>query len=224
MFNLFMIKAKALENRMYKQYYIGINICGEFVMLLSELKRNSISSIANDMSEKLIKFPLFMFFCTDIEKRQGFIKDYFLYHLPKWLKQDVVFATENFDTIAILSNPLEYEYKYKGVNAHYMKKYRFSSTVFMHRENMEQICDILLPYSKPSMVLTIYSSPEIGFDRIEGLIDEIVEYANQENMTLVFDTFSRRYLPGMEYKGFVTAYRKQFLNTQFVESVLIYNM
>lgn len=193
-------------------------------MLVNELKRSKVSQIANNMSENLIKFPLFMFFCVDVTKRQGFIKDYFSYHLPKWVKNDMVFATDNFDTVAVLSDPLSFEYKYKGINAPLMKKYKFSSTVFMHRENIEQICDILLPYTKPSRVITIYSGAQVGFDRIESLVDEIIEYSNKENITLVFDTFSRRYLPGMEYKGFVTAYRKQFLNTQFVETVMTYNM
>ena len=66
--------------------------------------------------------------------------------------------------------------------------------------------------------------PEIDFEKIEALVDEIIEYSKNENITLVFETFSRRYVLGMEYKGFVTAYRKQFLNTQFVETVMTYNM
>lgn len=194
------------------------------VMLVTELKRSEVSRIANDMSENLIKFPLFMFFCMDMTKRQSFIKDYFSYHLPKWVKNSKVFATDNFDAIVVLSDPLSFEYKYKGVNAPLMKKYKFSSTVFIHRENTEQICDILLPYTKPSRVITIYSGAQVGFERIESVIDEVIEYSNAENVTLVFETFSRRYLPGMEYKGFVTAYRKQFMNTQFVETVMTYNM
>ena len=194
------------------------------VMLVTELKRSEVSRIANDMSENLIKFPLFMFFCMDMTKRQSFIKDYFAYHLPKWVKNSKVFATENFDAVAVLSDPLTFEYKYKGINAPLMKKYKFSSTVFIHRENTEQICDILLPYTKPSRVMTIYSGPTIDFEKIEALVDEIIEYSKNENITLVFETFSRRYVSGMEYKGFVTAYRKQFLNTQFVETVMTYNM
>ena len=193
-------------------------------MLVEKLKRKEVSSIAENMSSRLIKFPLFMYFCSDIHKRESFIKDYFSFYLPKWIKDDTVFSNEDFSAIAVLTDPLEFEYKFKGVNAHCMKQYRCSSTVFMQRENLEQICDILLPYSKPSRVLTIYAGVEMSFERIEELIDEILQYANEENMTVVFDTFSRRYLAGMEYKGFVTAYRKQFLNTQFVESVLTYNM
>ena len=73
-------------------------------------------------------------------------------------------------------------------------------------------------------VMTIYSGPTIDFEKIEALVDEIIEYSKNENITLVFETFSRRYLPGMEYKGFVTANRKQFMNTQFVETVMTYNM
>ena len=63
------------------------------VMLVTELKRSEVSRIANDMSENLIKFPLFMFFCMDMTKRQSFIKDYFAYHLLAWLRAKLLYPT-----------------------------------------------------------------------------------------------------------------------------------
>lgn len=165
-----------------------------------------------------------MFFCNNISKREGFIKDYFSYYLPKWVKEDVLFSNEKGSALVTLTDPKNFEYKYKGINAYKMKKHSYSSTVFVHRENLETICEILLPDSRNSLVMTIYTGPLATVREVLDTVKEAMDYALQNNAILAYDTFSRRYLAPLESQGFTTAYNKQFLNTRFAETVMLYNM
>ena len=193
-------------------------------MKIDKIDKQTINLISEQMSKDLIKHPLFMFFCSNISKREGFIKDYFSYYLPKWVKEDVLFSNEKGSALVTLTDPKNFEYKYKGVNAYKMKKHSYSSTVFVHRENLETICEILLPDSRDSLVMTIYTGSLATVREVLDTVKEAMDYALQNNAILAYDTFSRRYLAPLESQGFTTAYNKQFLNTRFAETVMLYNM
>lgn len=193
-------------------------------MIINKIDKKTVNLIAEQMSKDLVKHPLFMFFCSDIKKRSGFISDYFKYYLPEWSKNEVLFANENATAVAVLSDPNNFEYRFKGINAIKMMKHSYSSTVFVHRENMETICDILLPDSRRSLVMNVYFGSLATVNDAVELVKQAMEYAKENDVILAYDTFSRRLLAPLEELGFTTAYNKQFLNTRFIETVMLYNM
>ena len=81
-----------------------------------------------------------------------------------------------------------------------------------------------MPGNKQAMVLTVYSDPNGKFDSLRELIAEAVDFADRENITLIYDTFSRKYIDYMQSKNFVVAYSKPFMDTQFIETVMTYNV
>lgn len=193
-------------------------------MIINKLDKKTVNLIAEQMSKDLVKHPLFMFFCSDIKKRSSFISDYFKYYLPEWSKNEVLFANENATAVAVLSDPNNFEYRFKGVNAIKMMKHSYSSTVFVHRENMETICDILLPDSRRSLVMNVYFGSLATLNDAVELVKQAMEYAKENDVILAYDTFSRRLLAPLEELGFTLAYNKQFLNTRFIETVMLYNV
>lgn len=193
-------------------------------MIIEKIDKHTVNLISEQMSRDLIKHPLFMYFCSDISKRADFIGDYFKYYIPRWVKNDVLFVNDKNTAAIVLTDPKSFEYKYKGINAYRMKKYSFSSTVFVHRENLETICDILLPESRESRIMTVYAGIHTETLDVLKLADEAMAYARDNNLILAYDTFSRVFQPSFERKGFVSAYSKQFMNTRFSETVMIYNM
>lgn len=208
----------------HRKYNVCILLLTGFVMLIENLNKNQIKSISENMSQSLLKHPLFMFFCRDIKKRKDFINDYFRYYLPEWVKDEVLFANDDCSVLLTGLNPKNFEFKYKGFNSYKMKKYEFASNVFVHRENLEMICDILLPYTKPVLVLILYSSYEMPLEEVRKLVREVREYADKNDITLMYDTFSRRYISTMLKEGFTVAYSKQFITTQYSETVMTYNV
>lgn len=190
-------------------------------MILEKTKKKDIEAIAQDMSNKLVKQPLFMFYCQNQAKRKSFIKDYFSYFIPLWQKEELLFSDKDNNVLISLVDPTNFEYKYKGVRAYKIRRHETSATVFMHRENIEDIFDILVPPSKKTMLMTIYANPERDFNRVVEVVDEIIEYANKNGISLMYETFSRKYLGFMADRGFAMNYRKQFLNTQFIEAIMI---
>ena len=192
-------------------------------MIIDKLDKNTINLISAQMSQDLVKHPLFMFFCSDMNKRSAFIQDYFKYYLPEWLKNDVVIMNEEGTALVVLSDPYEFEYKFKGLNAYKMKKYSFASTVFVHRENLETICEILLPEHEQSLVMTVYAGTLASQKDVLNLVTQAREYAQTNGIMLAYDTFSRRMIQPIEQLGFTVAYSKQFLNTRFLETVMICN-
>lgn len=190
-------------------------------MILRKSNKKEIKAIAEKLSTKLIKQPIFMFFCQDISKRKAFIKSFFEYYIPEWQKEELIFTDESKTVLVTLTDPKNFKYKFKGLKAYKIRKHKTSASIFMHRENMEDICDILVPPSKKTRFLTIYANPEQNFDQVVQVVDEVVAYADKEGISLMYETFSRKYLGFMDARGFAMCYRKQFLNTQFVEAIMI---
>ena len=72
--------------------------------------------------------------------------------------------------------------------------------------------------------MTVYSDPNGDFEVVKELVDEAVEFAKKKDITLVYDTFSKRYINYMLSKDFVVAYSKPFMETKFMETVMTYNI
>lgn len=193
-------------------------------MLIEKTDKELIKKISTRMSKRLIKHPLFMFFCKDINKRGEFITDYFRYYLPEWIKSEMLFVNKDCTVVISAVNPENFEFKYKGLSAYRMKKYEFSSNVFVHRENLEDICDILLSYRKPVLILTLYASYDTPEEDIMEVVREIKQYADKNDVTLLYDTFSRRLISSMTDEGFIKSYSKQFIATQYTETIMLYNV
>lgn len=193
-------------------------------MYISNIDNKTLKEISERFSERFVKDPLFMFLCSDINKRKAFIYDYMMYYLPRFIDKEYVFIDKHATAVATLVDPTDFEYKFKGISGQRLKKYSFSSKVFVHKENLEEICDTVLPGNKQAMVLTLYSAPNGKFESLQGLIDEAIEFANKEDITLIYDTFSRKYINYMQSKDFVVAYSKPFMDTQFIETVMTYNV
>lgn len=193
-------------------------------MILEKAKSQTIKEINNTLAPKLIKDPLFMFFCQDINKRNDFINSYLNYYIYEWSRYDTLLYNEHSKALISLVDPKTFEYKFKGKGAHGIRKYKSSDAIFAHRENLSEIVDILVPPTRKSLTMTIYGNIEIDFPYINELIDEAIRYAENEGAILIYETFSRKLIKLMLDKGFSIASQKQFLNTQFIETVMIYNI
>lgn len=193
-------------------------------MYINSIDKKTLREISERFGERFIKDPLFMFFCSDINKRKAFIYDYMMYYLPRFVDEETVFIDKHATAVVTLVDPNDFEYKFKGLSGQKLKKYSFSSKVFLHKENLEEICETVLPGNKQAMVLTVYSDPNGKFDSLRELIAEAVDFADREDITLIYDTFSRKYIDYMQSKDFVVAYSKPFMDTQFIETVMTYNV
>lgn len=193
-------------------------------MYINGIDKKTLREISERFGERFIKDPLFMFFCSDINKRKAFIYDYMMYYLPRFVDEETVFIDKHATAVVTLVDPNDFEYKFKGLSGQKLKKYSFSSKVFLHKENLEEICETVLPGNKQAMVLTVYSDPNGKSDSLQELIAEAVDFADRENITLIYDTFSRKYIEYMQSKDFVVAYSKPFMDTQFIETVMTYNV
>lgn len=193
-------------------------------MLINSINKKTLDAVSARFGKQFIKEPLFMYFCSDINKRSQFIEDYMKYYIPRLADDEIVFVDKLATAMITLVDPQDFEYKFKGLSGQRMKKYSFSSKIFVHRENLENICEILLSYVKPARVMTFYNDPNGDFDNLKELIDEAIAYAEKEDVTLVYDTFSKRYIDYMISKGFTVAYSKPFMETRFIETVMTYNV
>lgn len=193
-------------------------------MYINSIDKKTLREISERFGERFIKDPLFMFFCSEINKRKAFIYDYMMYYLPRFVDEETVFIDKHATAVVTLVDPNDFEYKFKGLSGQKLKKYSFSSKVFLHKENLEEICETVLPGNKQAMVLTVYSDPNGKFDSLHELIAEAVDFADREDITLIYDTFSRKYIDYMQSKDFVVAYSKPFMDTQFIETVMTYNV
>lgn len=193
-------------------------------MIINNVDKHDVSDIKAELAPKLTKDPLFMFFCQNVGKRADFIDAYLTYYIYEWSKYDLLLCDETTKSLASLVDPYTFEYKFKGKGAHAMKKYKDASAIFAHRENLAEIVDILVPPTRESRVLSIYANPECDFSAINALVDEAMEIAVKNNYILIYETFSRKLIGLMEQKGFSVASQKQFLNTRFIETVMLFNI
>lgn len=184
----------------------------------------NISLLPGEWARFFIKDPLFMFLCPIKAKRAEFIEKYFRYYLEKWSREGALIDKGSKNIAAVLTNPEDFVYKFPGKNGLSLKMNRFSPNILNHMEVVQNIIDIVVPAQLNKRLLTIYAAPEVDEQSIDRIIDFCKQKAKEENFVLVYETFSKRFVKKFEEKGFETGYSRQFLNTQFFQTVMTYNI
>lgn len=189
-----------------------------------ESKQLNVASLAGDYARLYIKDPLFMFFCPDKSKRSDFIEKYFLYYIDKWNAAGEFIPSNSKSITATLRDPDDFQFKFSGKRSFALKYNKFSYNVLNHMEIVQNIINIVVPEQMKKKVLTIYSAPEVSAEDVTKIIEICKSKAEKENFVLVYETFSKRFLELFEKSGFETGYSRQFMNTQFFQTVMTYNI
>lgn len=187
-------------------------------------KEFNTAALAADYARLFIKDPLFMFFCPDKSKRADFIEKYFLYYIEKWASAGEYIPSGSKNIAAVLTDPDKFQFRFSGRKSFGMKYNKYSYNIFNHMEVVQNIVNIVVPEQMKKRVLTIYAAPEVCADDINTIIDLCKSKAEQENFVLVYETFTKRFIELFENKGFETGYSRQFMNTQFFQTVMTYNI
>lgn len=187
------------------------------------LDKNSILSLSSSLKPFMIKHPLFMFFCSQKQRRPDFIDKYFLYYLNKWTVDDELFISESKKTAVSLIDPNSYKFKFSGKHALSLKSDKNSRNILVHQEVVQSIVDIIVPENMKKRVMTIYGSPLDNPDEIIVLAKKCMKQAKDKNFVLVYETLSKKLVPVFEKLGFEISYAHQFIDTQFFQTVMIYN-
>ena len=193
-------------------------------MIIKNADKQQIKNICDTLGGKLLTDPLFMYLCPEKAVRLEYINAYFNYYIYEWSRCDTLIGNEQNSALISLVDPNTFEYRFKGKGAFKMKQFKLASNVFIHRENIENIAEIIVPENKEKRVMTIFGNVGADLDAINQRIYEAIALAEEENAVLLYDTFSSRLLPLMEQKGFRAVYQKSFLSTQFIQTVMVYNL
>ncbi len=187
-------------------------------------EKPNISLSSGEYARFFTKDPLFMFLCPVKEKRADFIVKYFNYYIEKWNREGALMDTGSKSLVAALTDPNKFSYKFHGKNGFSLKASRFSYNILTHMEIVQNIADIVVPEQMNKRLLTIYAAPEVDEQIIDKLIEQCKQRAEKENFVLVYETFTKRFIKKFEENGFETGYSRQFLNTQFLQTVMTYNI
>lgn len=184
----------------------------------------NISSLPGDCACLFIKDPLFMFMCPIKSKRAEFIEKYFNYYIEKWNATGELISTDSKNVVAVLRNPDNFLYKFPGKHGLSLKMNKYSYNILNHMEVVQNIINIVVPEQFSKRLLTVFTSPDASEKEIGEIIKICKQKAEKENFVLVYETFSKRFINEFESEGFETGYSRQFLNTQFFETVMTYNI
>lgn len=184
----------------------------------------NISSLSGDYARFFIKDPLFMFLCPVKSKRADFIEKYFNYYLFKWNTAGELITTDSKNIAVALTDPDKFVFKFPGKHGFSLKINKYSYNILNHMEVVQNVVNIVVPEQLNKRLLTIFSAPEVSENEIETIINDCKRRAEEENFVLVYETFSKRFIEKFENAGFETGYSRQFLNTQFFQTVMTYNI
>lgn len=165
-----------------------------------------------------------MFYCPDRHAREGFIMQFLDYYLYSWTKYGELYVSDDMKTIASLVSVGAFEYKFSGKNAMKIRFNKNSGRIFIHREIVEGIANIVVPDNIEARVLTFYGTHGSQLNDVKPLVEELKAHAEEREFALVYETFSKRLIPFMQEEGFETAYQKQFMDTQFIQTAMTYNI
>lgn len=191
-------------------------------MILENIDKKANIALCEKLTEKLIKYPMFMHFCPTLEDREKFIKAFLYYYIFEWSEFDTLLTDKNQTILATMIDPHSFEYKFKGKGARALKKLKTSKSIFVHREVVKGIVHIVAPGFMKPRVLNIYAMSESDMSAVEEIVDEAIQISNENGYTLVYETFSQKIIPFMQSKGFALSYQKQFMDTRFVETLMTY--
>ena len=191
-------------------------------MLLKNLSSKEIKEISKTVAPKLVKHPVFMFYCKNADNRQNFIEDYFNYFLKKWNKKEIILTNDSRDLIISLVDIETYHSKDKGLGASKLKKYKNPyANVSYHQGNVSYLANIVAPANISTKIMTVYATLKY-LNEVDKLVDEAIKLAEENDFMIVYETFSKKSIETMSNKGFETAYEKQFSTTQYFETVMTY--
>ncbi len=180
--------------------------------------------LVSKFSRILLKDPYFMFLCPDFGNRAKFINKYFSYYISIWQAGGEMILSKSKNAVATLIDSTEYKYGFKGKNGLSLKLSKYSRNILTHRETVQKISEIILPSGAKRRVMTIYAAPQADKADIAELISECKIRAKKENFAVLYETLSRRLVPEFEKNGFETVYTKQFIGTQYFQTVMAYNI
>lgn len=192
-------------------------------MMLSALNPKRLERITRFMAQHLERHPLFMYFCPQPEQRSRFIRLYFSYFLPRWARQQAALADPSGHTVAVLTKRRSFESRFTGRYALRLHTQN-GKRVLLHGQAVQDTVDLILPESMDAQVLTLFAQPEHNPQETADVIQEAMAKAKAESFVLVYETFSQRMIPVFEYLGFETAYQRLFPNTQFMQTLMVYNL
>lgn len=193
-------------------------------MKIEKINKALVQSLEAALAPQLISHPLMMFYCPDRQEREGFIQHYLNYYLYSWAKYGELYVGEDKKTVASLVSVGAFEYKFSGKNAMEMRFNKNSGRIFVHREIVEGIADVVVPDNIEARVLTLYGMYGKNPDEVRMLVKELKSHAEEKGFAIVYETFSKRLIPFMQEQGFETAYQKQFMDTQFIQTAMTYNI
>lgn len=191
-------------------------------MILESVKKEDNQRLTDALAPKLIKYPKFMCFCPKLQDREKFIKAFLSYYLNKWTEEGILLTDDNESLLATLIDTHSFEYKFKGKGAHTLKRSPYSKAIFDHRKNLKEIVHIVAPGRMNPRVLTLYTENEGDEAVVEKVIDEAIEIANENNYTLIYQTFSQKGINLFQRKGFGLAYQSSYNCTRFIETLMVY--
>lgn len=165
-----------------------------------------------------------MFYCPQKPLRENFISQYLDYYLYSWAKYGELYVSDDMQTAASLVSVGAFEYKFSGKNAMKIKHNKNSVRIFMHREVVGGIAEVVVPDNIEARVLTLYSTHGEQLNDMGALIEELKAHAEERGFAIVYETFSKRLIPFMQQEGFEIAYQKQFMDTQFIQTAMTYNI
>lgn len=190
---------------------------------IDKQNKQIIKDICRNLSSKLLTHPLFMYYCPEKAVRRDFINAYFNYFLHDWVKNEIVLTNEENTVLVSLVNPKNYKYTFSGKGAGAMKQYKLVSNVFELQSEISEIYDVVVPQSREGRVMTVFANVGTEFNEIQELVKEAMDIAKEQNIVLLYDTFSMRLQPFMKKNGFKLVYNKNFLSTNFLHSAMVYN-
>lgn len=190
----------------------------------SKADKQALTALQENLNKYMLTDPLFMLFCPQKNKRSDFIDKYFSYYLEKWAEKNQLFISESKKTAVTLVNPKDFKYRFSGKNALSLKLSGNSYSIFVHRQTVENIVNIVVPVQMNKRVLTIYGSPADNLDEITALAKQCMKKAKEDGFVLVYETLSKKLVRTFEELGFEIGYAKQFMNTQFFQTIMTYNI
>lgn len=191
-------------------------------MIITNIEKKDNLALVEKLTQKLIKYPMFMHFCPSLEDREKFIKAFLYYYIFEWSEFDTLLTDSNMNALATMIDPHSFEYKFKGKGARALKKMKNARAIFVHRETVKGVVHIVTPGFMKPRVLNIYAMTDTDIDAINEIVDEAIQISVDNEYTLVYETFSQKLIPFMQSKGFAISYQKQYLDTRFVETVMTY--
>ncbi len=128
------------------------------------------------------------------EKREGFIKKYLGYFVPKNQKYGE-FEISQGGVISMLYDPDDIRLKLSGKNSFSLKHSRYALNVLDHQSIVKDVVGIIIPEAFESRVLNVYITQDCTEDEILSVIEQYKKMAREEEFVLIYETLSKRLVP-----------------------------